>query len=68
MSLTQDDSCKLSQKGWIDSDEEKTNNIPDKCPKCGHPLWVVNAANLLGIYLVMCRNSQCRWCIELKVE
>lgn len=58
---------KLEQKGWVDSDEEQINNIPKKCPKCGHDLWVVNAASLCNIYLVMCRNSECRWCIELEV-
>ena len=68
MSLTPDDSCKLSQKGWVDSDEEKINNIPKLCPRCGSKrLWIINAANLCGVYQVYCLNLKCRWMKEYEV-
>lgn len=48
-------------KGWIEENEDKPKKgIPNKCPKCGSPVWVTNALQTCGIIWVGCRNLKCR--------
>ena len=56
---------KLELKGWVDKDERKWS-IEDKCPICGGEVSKTDAIGLIGIILVCCKNSKCRWCMEFK--
>jgi len=51
---------KLKVRGWIENENEKYSNIPNKCPKCGSELWKTDALQTCGIYWIGCKNFKCR--------
>jgi len=59
-----EDRKKIVVRGWIETDETQTSNIPTVCPKCGAKLRIVNALQTIGIIFVYCPNSKCRYAME----
>ena len=62
-----DDRKKIVVRGWIETDETQTSNIPTVCPKCGAKLRVVNALQTEAkIIFIYCPNSKCRYAEEFE--
>jgi hypothetical protein len=48
--------------GWLEEGQELVRTVPVICPKCGKKLWKTDASRLIGIIVVGCKDSRCRWC------
>lgn len=62
--MLDDKPIKIKLKGWVEADDkEPVSNIPKRCKYCNEKMCKVDALQILGLYMVWCPNSRCRWCV-----
>ena len=44
------------------------DKVATECEKCGGRVWIVNAVEECGLYMVGCRDTRCRWCEVYRIE